>query len=145
MVIYLFILSCSPTERRLASNSLLDLPHRMYLGFTDKGIEKEVRSCLECADLCRAHEPVPLKYPAIPETALLQIAKKLSITRPVWAPLQSREAVLPDPLNLCKGILPSLTAVVQHELANSEVQTRRASQPDAHDSPETNPIDPFGR
>lgn len=118
----------------------------MFLGITEKGVEEEMRSCLECAELCRTHEPEPLKYIAIPETALLQIASRLK--NPVetdLAPLQGNDIVLPEPLTVCKGILPSLTAAVDREIANYGIESKRASQPDAHECPDISPIDPYGR
>ena len=118
--------------------------YRMFLGITEKGIKEEVRSCLECTELCRTHKPEPLKYIAIPETALLQIASRL--TEPVETdPFLLPGVIVPAPLNVCKGILTSLKTVVGREVANSKVKTTRAPQPDAHESPDTSPIDPFGR
>ena len=116
----------------------------MYLGITESGISEEVRSCLECTRLCRTQEVGPLKCLAIPETTLLQLGSRLA--KPdVQLPdtLQFSDAVLPDPVNVRKGILPYLTAIVEREIANSKIAMTCAVEPDLHVAVGKRHIDPF--
>lgn len=119
--------------------------HRMYIGFTEPGIEEEVRSCLECAQLCKTHEPKPLKYLAIPETSLVKIVSRLC--KPIESPLhvpRSSDVIFPDPLSVAKGILSSFRAIVDREIAHSKIEmSRRALKPDHEVAADQRRIDPF--
>jgi len=101
----------------------------MYRGYDAEGINREIASTVECASLCRQHNRQSL---AIPETALLQMAKKLNpkLVEVGDLKLSSGNSILafgnsskkssprfcPSDLEICRGILPSLTHIVETNL-----------------------------
>ena len=117
----------------------------MFLGVTEEGIHRETSSCLDCARLCRKHER---SSPAVPETTLLHMADRIGVkTESMFGPKEfpSQDVVLqPDCRNLCRGILPSLTSVVEKEVATLKMKIQKAALPDSHQDPQTYAVDPYG-
>jgi len=138
----------------------------MYKGVTSDGINREVSAILECARLNRERD---LQSLAIPETSLLFLAKeniatyqlktKISASNPLFGmdiPLQPTQGSRsePDAETVLRGILPSLTYVVNnHKSAakkSERIRNKKKSSkvsidlhPKTWENPATSVIDPY--
>jgi len=126
----------------------------LFLATSANGTNREAAACLECASLNRANQ---VKSLAIPETALLNEAATLRFPDERDS---SSTRFVPDPVDVCRGILPSVRHIVSKSLdalkaakakeTNKEQIYERCkkvsftSEPDASESPEETTIDPYG-
>ena len=117
------------------------------MGVTAQGVNREFSTSLECAYLCRKRNDC--KPLGIPETAFLQLAKRL----PRKASQANHGQLLfkgvtpsytecrPPWKTIAKGILPSLRHVVNQ---GSKIGCKEECVPESQFNPLTRPIDPFG-
>jgi len=143
----------------------------MYKGVTQDGINREVSSALECAQLNREHR---LQSLAIPETSLLFLAKENIISYQLEAKTNATDSLFnmniphsqsksdrsePDAETVLRGILPSLQYVITRH--NSAVKFSKAweqktkgvkdswrvsidSKPNTWQDPSRFSLDPYG-
>jgi hypothetical protein len=140
----------------------------MFLGVSSEGINREVVSTLECAELNRRHGQESL---AIPELCLLQMARKLSPPSASSASLEGNVQIFPDSSRVaqhfvpsceavCKGVLPGLRYVVrQHHQTIEKAKIlgrpgyvgsahanriKIARKPNSWENPSQFAVDPYG-
>jgi hypothetical protein len=107
----------------------------MYRGITREGINREVTSMLECAELNRRHAQQSL---ALPELALLQMARTIPARMrkdpedEMWKLPERKSAVkrfAPSDVEVVRGILPGLRYIVkQHLRITDRVELQEACQ-----------------
>ena len=107
----------------------------MYRGITRDGINREVTSMLECAELNRRHAQQSL---ALPELALLQMARTIPARMredpedEMWELPERKSAAqrfVPPDVDVVRGILPGLRYIVeQHLRITDQVELREACQ-----------------
>lgn len=95
---------------------------------------------MSCTKLCQERKTRCL---AVPATTLLHMGSSLACNRESKSLFDATFA--PEPSEVCRGILPSLAQVVQHELERPKTKVSYASKSDSHQDPAQAAIDPFGR
>ncbi|GAX10199.1 hypothetical protein FisN_3Lh394 [Fistulifera solaris] len=109
----------------------------MFLGHSREAIHEEVKTALQCADICRN---VGTSSLGIPETCLLKLAMLLShnggtICNDLLYPIRNAA---------CQGILPHLQAIVQQEIESGSGISNKAKIADNQQDPDSYSVDPFG-
>jgi len=130
--------------------------HRMYLGWDAKGINEEVSSTLQCADLCRTNNCESL---AIPEASIIHTV--LDATNnpgqnsflEVSQSASSSNKCRASAKDIAQGILPSLKRIVDQDRAaqgdqsegiSPEITPTLRDKPDSHCDPLAVTFDPYG-
>lgn len=134
----------------------------MFRGVTSDGANRELSSVLECAELNRRHRVQSL---GIPETSLLRMARhvialyRTSVSSPdvrgdkmIGTDYKiKRLGFVPEPLEIMKGIHPSLDVVVRGHGAALDCARRAltaqvmfSTKPNAWENPSSFPLDPYG-
>jgi hypothetical protein len=134
----------------------------MYRGVSPSGINREVTSMLECAELNRRHAQQSL---ALPELALLQMARTIPARMrkdpddEMWELPERKSTVqrfVPSDVEVVRGILPGLRYIVkQHLRITDQAELREACQgkrdrvkveprPKASESRDSFSLDPYG-
>jgi hypothetical protein len=115
----------------------------MFQGYTEMGMQAEINTILDNANLCRRKKVMSL---AIPETSLLFLAQ--DALAKVNLKLTLQHGLYQDPLVVLRGILPGLDRVVTQHVKDIEGcpnNVERSEIPDAMQNLDLYVLNPFGK